>query len=96
MAGQGSLFGEGSNVNPSGAVFPPDVIQLMKVVLEEATAALPEAKRTSAIRAEMACSILAAAAKGERNPDSLRTLAVRSLVDCSHYSHDISPERRVV
>lgn len=83
-------------MNPSGAVFSPDVIKLMRAVLEGATAALPEAKRTSAIQAEMACSILAAAAKGERNADVLQTLAVSSLVDCSHYSHDISPERRAV
>jgi hypothetical protein len=83
-------------VNPSGAVFPPDLIQLMKVVLDDATASLPEAKRTSAIKAEMACHILAAAGRGERNPEVLKTLAVGSLVECSHYSHDISPERRVV
>lgn len=83
-------------MNPRGAVFPPDVVELMKLVLEEATATLPEAKRTSAIKAEMACSILAAAARGERNPKLLRTLAIESLVDCSHYSHDISPERRAV
>jgi hypothetical protein len=68
----------------------------MRAVLEDATAALPEAKRTSAIKAEMACSILAAAARGERNPDVLKTLAVASLVERSHYSDDISPERRVV
>ena len=83
-------------MNPSGAVFPPDLIQLMKAVVEDATAALPEAKRTSAIKAEMACHILAAAGKGERNPEVLKMLAVGSLVECSHYSHDISPERRVV
>lgn len=83
-------------MNPRGAVFPPDVIELMKAVLEEATAALPEARRTSAIKAEMACAILAAAGKGERDAHALRTLAIASLVDCSHYSHDISPERRVV
>jgi hypothetical protein len=83
-------------VNPSGAVFPPDLIQLMKVVLDDATASLPEAKRTSAIKAEMACHILAAAGRGERNPEVLKTLAVGSLVECSHYSHDISPERRLV
>ena len=83
-------------MKPTGAVFPPDVIALMRTVLESATAALPEAKRTSAIKAEMACSILAAAAKGERNPDVLQTLAVASLVECSHYSNDISPERRVI
>lgn len=68
----------------------------MRTVLEDATAQLPEARRTSAIKAEMACTILAAAGKGERNPDVLRTLAVSSLVDCSHYSHDMSPQRRAV
>jgi hypothetical protein len=83
-------------VNPSGADFSPDLIQLMKSVLEDASAALPEAKRTSAIKAEMACHILAAAGKGERNPEVLKMLAVGSLVDCTHYSHDISRERRVV
>ena len=80
----------------SGAYYSPEIIQLMKNVLEDATAALPEAKRTSAIKAEMACCILAAAGKGERNPDVLRMLAVGSLVECSHYSHDISPERRAI
>jgi hypothetical protein len=89
-------FREDPNVNPIGAVFPPDLIQRMKAVLDDATAALPESKRTSAIKAEMACSILAAAAKGERNSEVLRTLAIGSLVDRSHYSHDISPERRVI
>ncbi|PWT88070.1 MAG: hypothetical protein C5B56_09425 [Proteobacteria bacterium] len=68
----------------------------MKAVLEHATAALPEPKRTSAIKAEMACAILAAAGKGERNPDILRTLAVKSLVERSHYAHDISPERGAI
>jgi hypothetical protein len=83
-------------VNPSGAVFSPDLIALMRAVLEDASAQLPEAKRTSANKAEMACHILAAAGKGERDREVLKTLAVGSLVDCSHYSHDISPERRVV
>ena len=83
-------------MNLSGADFSPDLIQLMKAVLEDASAALPEAKRTSAIKAEMACHILAAAGKGERNPEVLKMLAVGSLVDCTHYSHDISRERRVV
>jgi hypothetical protein len=83
-------------VNPSGADFPPDLIQLMKAVVEDASAALPEAKRTSAIKAEMACHVLAAAGKGERNPEVLKSLAVGSIVDCTHYSHYISPERRAV
>lgn len=83
-------------MNPSEAAFSPELIQLMKTVVEDASAALPEAKRTSAIKAEMACHILIAAGKGERNPEVLKTLAVGSLVDCTHYSHDISPERRLV
>jgi len=83
-------------MNSGAAYFSPELIQLMKAVLEDATASLPEAKRTSAIKAEMACCILAAAGKGERDPEVLRALAVASLVECSHYSHDISPERRAV
>ena len=83
-------------MNPGGTVFPPDLIQLMKAVVEDASASLPPAKRTSAIKAEMACHVLVAAGKGERDPQVLKTLAMGSLVDCTHYSHDISPERRVV
>ena len=83
-------------LSASGAYYSPEIIQLMKGVLEEAAASLPEAKRTSAIKAEMACCILAAAGKGERHPDVLRKLAVGSLVECSHYSHEMSPQRRAV
>jgi hypothetical protein len=43
----------------------------------------------------MACHILVAAEKGERDREVLKTLAVGSIVDCSHYSHDIT-ERRFV
>ena len=81
---------------PRGAVFPPDLIDLMKSVLDDAMASLSEARRTSANQAEMACCILAAAGKGERNPEVLKSLAIAGLVDCSHYSHHISPERRAV
>jgi hypothetical protein len=83
-------------VNPKGAVFQPELIELMQSVLEDATATLPESKRTSAIKAEMASNILAGAAKGERNPVVLKVRALLNVVDVSHYSHDISPERRVV
>ena len=51
---------------------------------------------TSVIKAEMASNILACAAKGERNPEVLKALALLVVVDVSHYSHDISPERRAV
>jgi hypothetical protein len=79
-----------------GAVFPPELIELMKAVLDDAAATLPEAKRTSSMKAEIASHILACAAKGQRNSAALRTAALLAVVECSHYSHDISPERRAV
>jgi hypothetical protein len=80
----------------TGTAFQPELIELMKSVLDDATAMLPEAKRTSAAKAEIACRILACAAKGERNPERLKTAALLAFVECTHYSHDISPERRAV
>src|SRR5882724_5085237 len=59
-------------MNPTGAVFQPELIELMKSVLDDATAMLPEAKRTSTMKAEIASHILECAAKGERNPITLR------------------------
>jgi hypothetical protein len=79
-----------------GAVFQPELIELMRAVLDDAAAILPEAKRTSAMKAEIASNILACAAKGERNPVALRIAALSAVVECTHYSHDISPERRAV
>jgi hypothetical protein len=77
-------------------VFRPELIELMKSVLEDATATLPKSKRTSAVKAEMASNILACAAKGERDPEVLKTRALLAVEDISHYSHEISPERRAV
>ena len=51
-------------MNPKGAVFQPELIELMTSVLDDATATLPESKRTSVIKAEIASNILAWAAKG--------------------------------
>jgi hypothetical protein len=82
--------------NAAGAVFQPELIELMKSVLDDATAALPEGKQTSAIKAEIASHILACAAKGERDPVNLKMAALLAVVECSHYSHDISAERRSV
>ena len=79
-----------------GAVFQPELIELMKAVLDDAVMTLPEARRTSATKAEIASRILACAAKGERNPAALRAVAVLAAVERTHYSHDISPERRAV
>jgi hypothetical protein len=83
-------------MNSKGAVFQPELIELMKSVLDDATAMLPEAKRTSTVKAEIASNILACAAKGERDPTVLKSRALLAVVECSHYSHDISPERRAV
>jgi hypothetical protein len=83
-------------MNATGASFQPELIELMKAVLDDATAMLPEAKRTSAIKAEIASYILASAAKGERDPVALKMAALSAVVECTHYSHDISPERRAV
>src|SRR6202171_3759291 len=85
-----------ATMNARGAVYPPELIELMKAVLDSATAALPEAKRTSAMKAEIASQILACAANGERDPVVLKMAALLAVVECTHYSHDISPERRVV
>ena len=59
-----------------GAVFQPELIELMKAVLDDAAAMLPEAKRTSTMKAEIASHILAYAAKGERNPTALKIAAL--------------------
>jgi hypothetical protein len=80
----------------TGTVFQPELIELMKSVLEEAAAALPEAKRTSTIKADMASEILARAAKGERDPISLKAAALLTVTECSHYSHHISEDRQAI
>jgi hypothetical protein len=41
-------------VNPTAAVFQPELIVLMKLVLNDVTAMLPEAKRTSTMKVEIA------------------------------------------
>jgi hypothetical protein len=79
-----------------GAVFQPELIELMKSVLEDAAATLPEAKRTSATKAEMASTILASAAKGETDPKVLKRRALLTVLEGSRYWHDMSPERRAV
>ena len=83
-------------MNPRGAVFQPEVIELMKAVLDDAAAMLPEAKRTSAIKAEIASHILASAAKGERDPMALKTAALLATIDVRTTPHDKSPGRREV
>jgi hypothetical protein len=83
-------------MNARGAAFQPELIELMKSVLDDVAAMLPEAKRTSAMKAQIASHILSCAAKGERDPAALKSAALASIPDCTHYSHDLSPERRAV
>lgn len=82
-------------MNQVGAVYPPDLIELMKNVLDDAAAMLPEAKRTSAVKAEIASRILACAAQGERDAKALRAAALLAAAESSHYSHEISSKRRM-
>jgi hypothetical protein len=77
-------------------VFQPELITLMRAVLDDAAATLPEAKRTSQMKAEIASYILASAANGERDPVALKATALSAVVECTHYSHDISSARRAV
>jgi hypothetical protein len=79
-----------------GAVFQPELVELMKAVLNEAAATLPKSKRTSTTMAEMASKILACAANGERDPVALKAAALSVTVECPHQPHEISPERRAV
>ena len=51
-----------------GAVFQPELITLLKAVLDDAAATLPEPKRTSTMMAEIASQIPACSAEGERDP----------------------------
>jgi hypothetical protein len=87
---------EYTTMRTTGTVFQPELIELMRAVLDDATAMLPEAKRTSSMKAEIASHILASAAKGERDPTALKATALSAVVECTHYSHDISPARRAV
>lgn len=80
----------------TGAVFQPELIELMRCVLEEASAMLPEEKQTSTAKADIASSILACAAKGERDPHVLKAVALSAVVECSRYSHDVSEYRRAI
>ena len=47
-----------------GAVFQPELIKLMKAVLDDAAATLPESKRTSTMTAEIASQILSLCGQG--------------------------------
>jgi hypothetical protein len=64
-----------------GTGYQPDEIKLMMSALDEAEIILPESERTSAMKAKLASRILAAAAKGERDPNKLRIAALLDEMD---------------
>jgi hypothetical protein len=51
--------------------YDPETIEMMRTVLDDAWAALPEWRRTTILKTELAARILAAAAAGERDPERL-------------------------
>jgi hypothetical protein len=75
------VTGRRRRVFPLRTGFKPDEIKLMRSVLDEAAIILPKADRTSAMKAKLATRILAAAAKGERDPNRLRIAALLEEAD---------------
>jgi hypothetical protein len=74
MAALGPLHPNEVNMS---AVYNRDEIALMKSALDEAWQALPAEKKDNASRVDMACVLLDAAARGERNPEKLKQAALR-------------------
>jgi hypothetical protein len=64
-----------------GAIFEPELIELMKSALDGAATMLPPAKRTPGAKLRLASRIIAAAAKGECDPVQLRIAALLEIVD---------------
>jgi hypothetical protein len=62
-------------------VLQPDEIKLLNSALDEAALILPKAERTSAMKVKLASRILAAATKGERDPNKLRIAALLEEMD---------------
>jgi hypothetical protein len=69
-----------------GAIDQPELIELMRTALDEAATILPAAKRTSAMKVRLASRILAAAARGERDPIQLRIAALMEIEDAQDES----------
>ena len=64
-----------------GTSFQPDEVKLMRSVLDEAASILPEAERTSPMKAKLASRTLVAAPNGERDPNKLRIAALLDETD---------------
>jgi hypothetical protein len=77
-------------------VFSPEIMSLMRTILDDATALLPEADQTSVTKADMAAQILELAVGGEQDPIALRTSALSAVANHASHCHDISAARRAV
>jgi hypothetical protein len=64
-----------------GAFFLPEELQLLQTTLDEVVTILPVPNRTPAMKNRLASRILAAAAKGERDPVQLRICALLAPAD---------------
>jgi hypothetical protein len=64
-----------------GPAFPPEDVALMRSALDEAVTILPVFQRTPAMRTKLASRIVAAVAKGERDPIQLRIAALLAPAD---------------
>jgi hypothetical protein len=89
-------LGQEPIMNATGAVFQPELIELIKSILDDAVAMLPEAKRTSTMKAEIGSFILASAAKGVRDPSALKITALSAVTEHSRYPHDMSSARWII
>ena len=63
------------------ALFVPEEIELLQTTLDEVLTILPASNRTAAMKDKLASRILAAAAKGERDPVQLRISALLAPAD---------------
>ena len=63
----------------TGASYQPELIELMKAALDEATNVLPLARRTPDMKVTLASRILSAAARGVRDPIQLRIAALMDI-----------------
>jgi len=64
-----------------GTLFVPEEIELLQTTLDEVVTLLPVPNRTPAMRNRLASRIMAAAAKGERDPVQLRISALLAPAD---------------
>jgi hypothetical protein len=74
----------------SGVCFDPETIELLKTDLDEAWDALPESRKQTVLKTELAERILAAAGLGERDPDRLRVIALMRPMDIASARQAVS------